>query len=173
MFMTAGYLAEKVSGTSWEDFTHKRILEPLGMKESNFSVSASQKTADFSYPYMEIKDKVEQIPFRKIEGIGPAGSINSNVLDMANWVLLNLNKGKFGDKRIVSEASMGQIHSPQMLIQQPIQHDEILSMSYAMGWMVAPYRGHLLLEHGGASTGSSPWSRSCRGIISESPSCRT
>ena len=153
MFMTAGYLAGKVSGTSWEDFTLKRITEPLGMKESNFSTIASQKAADFSYPYMEIKDKVEQIPFRNIEAIGPAGSINSNVLDMANWVLLNLNKGKFGDKQIVSEASMSQIHSPQMLMRQPIQYDEILYPSYGMGWLVAPYRGHLLLEHGGGIDG--------------------
>jgi len=153
MFMTAGYLAGKVSGTSWEDFTLKRIMEPLGMKESNFSTIASQKAADFSYPYMEIKDKVEQIPFRNIEAIGPAGSINSNVLDMANWVLLNLNKGKFGDKQIVSEASMSQIHSPQMLMRQPIQYDEILYPSYGMGWLVAPYRGHLLLEHGGGIDG--------------------
>jgi CubicO group peptidase (beta-lactamase class C family) len=153
MFMTAGYLAGKVSGTTWEDFTRQRIFEPLGMKETNFSVAETQKTADFSQPYMEIKDKIEQVPFRDIAAIGPAGSINSNVLDMANWVLLNLNKGKFGDKQIVSEASLGQVHSPQMVMPQPIQHDEILYTSYAMGWMVEPYRGHLLLHHGGSVDG--------------------
>ena len=85
MFMTAGYLAGQVSGTTWEDFTRRRILEPLGMKETNFSVVETQHTADFSQPYMEIKDEVEQMPFRNIAAIGPAGSINSNVLDMANW----------------------------------------------------------------------------------------
>ena len=153
MFMTAGLLVGEASKMTWEDFTLKRIMEPLGMKASNFSVIVSQKAADFSYPYMEIKDKVEQIPFRNIDAIGPAGSINSNVLDMANWVMLNLNKGKFGDKQIVSEAAMGQIHSPQMVVQQPIQYDEILYPSYGMGWLVAPYRGHLLLEHGGGIDG--------------------
>ena|GEM_PF-39472 len=153
MYMTAGYLAGQVSGTTWEDFTRQRILEPLGMKETNFSVVETQRTADFSQPYMEIKDKVEQVPFRDIAAIGPAGSINSNVLDMANWVLLNLNKGKFGGKQIISEASLSQVHSPQIVMPSSIQHDEILYSSYAMGWMVEPYRGHLLLHHGGSVDG--------------------
>jgi hypothetical protein len=116
-------------------------------------VALTQKTADFSHPYMEIKDKIEQVPFRDIAAVGPAGSINSNVLDMAQWVLLNLNKGKFGDKQIVSEASMAQVHAPQMLVPVPIQYDEILYVSYGMGWLIAPYRGHLLLEHSGGIDG--------------------
>jgi len=153
MFMTAGYLVGQIAGTAWEEFCRKRILEPLGMKESNFSVTVSQKAADFAFPYMEKKEKVEQIPFRNIDEIGPAGSINSNVLDMAQWVLLNLNKGKLGDKQIISEAALAQIHTPQMVIQQPIQYDEVLYPSYGMGWMIVPYRGHLMLQHGGGIDG--------------------
>jgi CubicO group peptidase (beta-lactamase class C family) len=153
MFMTAGILIGKVDGSSWEEFTQKRIFDPLGMKETNFSVALTQKSADFSRPYMEIKDNVEQVPFRDITAVGPAGSINSNVLDMAQWVLLNLNKGKFGDKPIVSEASMAQIHSPQMVIPGPIQYDEILYESYGLGWVIEPYRGHLVVWHNGGIDG--------------------
>lgn len=153
MFMTAGYLVGKVDGSSWEDFMQKRIIDPLGMKETNFSVALTQKAADFSRPYMEVKDKIEQVPYRDITAVGPAGSINSNVLDMAQWVLMNLNKGKFGNKQIVSEASMAQIHSPQMLTPMPIQYDEILYVSYGMGWVIEPYRGHLLLWHNGGIDG--------------------
>jgi CubicO group peptidase (beta-lactamase class C family) len=153
MFMTAGYLIGEVLGTTWEDFMKKRILEPLEMKETNLSVSDSQKAPDFALPYREKKDQIEPIPFRNIDAIGPAGSINSNVLDMANWVLINLNKGKFKEKQIISEGSLAQIHSPQMLVPNPIQYDEILYPSYGMGWLIVPYRGHLLLEHGGGIDG--------------------
>jgi len=48
MIMTAGYLVGKVDGSSWEEFTQRKILDPLGMKETNFSVALTQKTADFS-----------------------------------------------------------------------------------------------------------------------------
>lgn len=153
MFMTAGYLVGQVAGTTWEKFIAERILNPLGMKGSNFSVVESQKAPDFALPYREKESKVEEIPFRNIDEIGPAGSINSSVAEMANWVLFNLNKGKWGEKQIISEASLNQIHSPQMIIQQPLRYDEILYSSYAMGWMITPYRGHLLLSHGGGIDG--------------------
>jgi CubicO group peptidase (beta-lactamase class C family) len=155
MVMTAGYLVEEVSGMSWEDFTRKKILDPLGMKASNFSVEDSKKAPDFALPYAERKDKIELIPFRNIDAVGPAGSINSNVMEMANWVMCNLNKGKFGDKQIVSEASLGQIQSPQMVMPQPLQYKETFYPSYGMGWMIVPYRGHLMLQHGGGIDGFS------------------
>lgn len=153
MFMTAGYLAGQVAGMSWEAFIRKRIFEPLEMKESNFSVNDSQKAPDFALPYQEKNDKVEPMPFRNLDAIGPAGSINSNVLDMANWILMNLNKGKFNDRQVVSEAALAEIHTPQMVMPRPIQYDEILYPSYGMGWMIVPYRGHLLLQHGGGIDG--------------------
>jgi CubicO group peptidase (beta-lactamase class C family) len=153
MFMTAGYLVGEAAGTSWEEFTRKRIFEPLGMKASNFSVADSEKSPDFSYPYGEKKDKVERIPFRNIDAIGPAGSINSNVVEMANWVLLNLGKGKWGDKQLISEAAMTQVHSPQMVIQGPLRYDEMFHSSYGLGWLITAYKGHLLLTHGGGIDG--------------------
>jgi len=153
MFMTAGYLVGEVAGTGWEAFIQKRFFEPLEMRESNVSITDTPKAADFSLPYQEKNDKVEPIPFRNIDTIAPAGSINSNVLDMANWVLMNLNKGKFKDKQVISEAALAEIHSPQAVMPFPIQYDEILYSNYGMGWTIVPYRGHLLLEHGGGIDG--------------------
>ena len=160
MFMTAGHLVGEVTGTTWEDFVKLHIFEPLGMKDSNFSVNDSQKASDFALPYREKEDKVLEIAFRNIEAIGPAGSINSNVVDMANWVLLNLNKGKWGEKQIISEASLNQLHSPQMIAQEAVfrrfeQYEEFLPQSYGLGWFIAPYRGHLLIHHGGNIDGFS------------------
>lgn len=153
MFMTAGYLVGEVTGTTWEEFVRKRILDPLEMKESNFSVTESEESSDFSYPYQEKKDKVVRIPFRNLDAIGPAGSINSNVLEMANWVLFNLNKGRWADKQIISEAALAQIHTPQMIVQSPLRHEEMLHSSYGMGWLISAYKGHLLLTHGGGIDG--------------------
>jgi CubicO group peptidase (beta-lactamase class C family) len=43
MFMTAGYLVGELSGGTWESFVERRILEPLGMQATNFSVGVSQQ----------------------------------------------------------------------------------------------------------------------------------
>ncbi|MGQ9471397.1 MAG: serine hydrolase domain-containing protein [Candidatus Aminicenantales bacterium] len=99
MFLTAGYLIEKLTNSSWEEFTRQRIFEPLGMKSSNFSVTDTQKTDDYALPYV-LKDKaVIEVPFRNVDTIGPAGSINSNVIDMLKWVRFHLDKGKVGNTK--------------------------------------------------------------------------
>jgi CubicO group peptidase (beta-lactamase class C family) len=85
MFMTAGYMAGKIAGMSWEELVHKKIFEPLGMKTSNFSVNDSQKAKDFSLPYTKRDETIVEIPFRNLDAIGPAGSINSSVNEMARW----------------------------------------------------------------------------------------
>lgn len=160
MFLSAGYLVEKVSGTTWEDFTRRRILDPLGMTSTNFSVAAMRAADDHALPYGEKKDKIEVLPYRNIDAVGPAGSINSNVIDMANWVRLNLDEGLFGGKPIISGSAMAQIHSPQMVVQDPavlLLHGfpELFYPSYGMGWFLTSYRGHTLLHHGGNIDGFS------------------
>jgi CubicO group peptidase (beta-lactamase class C family) len=153
MFMTAGYLVGQISGTSWERFVRNRIFMPLGMTNSNFSVNDSQKAPDFALPYMEKDDKIIKIPFRNIDTMGPAGSINSSVTDMANWILLNLSKGKIGDQQVVSESSLKEIHSPHMISSKSYRYNESFYSMYGMGWAITAYRGHLLLAHGGGIDG--------------------
>ncbi len=154
MFMTAGLLAGEVTGSTWEDVVRSRIFEPLGMKDSDFSIADSRKKPDLALPYGEKEDKVLELPFRDIDAMGPAGSINSNVVDMAQWLLLNLNKGKMGDKQVISEASLAEIHSPQMVIRDGAfrileKFPEMFSSSYGLGWIITQYRGHTWIHHGG------------------------
>lgn len=157
MFLTAGYLVEAVTGKSWEDNVRERIFQPLGMTHTNFSVAESQKTADFALPYREDDDteKIERIPFRNIDLIGPAGSINSSVNDMAKWVKVHLSDGKLEGRQIIGTATLADLHAPQMVMGAPSDRPEITPGSYAMGWMVDSYRGHTRVEHGGNIDGFS------------------
>ncbi len=158
MFMTAGYLVEKIAGLPWEEFARTKILGLLDMKETNFTVTDSQKAPDFSFPYQEMKATVVQIPFCNIDAIGPAGAINSSAADMAQWVLLNLNKGQYGEKpdqRVVAEATLAQILSPQVVVPDRLRYDELFYASYGMGWRITAYRGHPLVYHHGAIDGFS------------------
>jgi CubicO group peptidase (beta-lactamase class C family) len=153
MVMTAGVLIERISGNTWEEFVRRRILDPLGMKTTNFSVNDSQKTTDYSLPYGEQKGEVNEIPFRKIDAIGPAGSINSSVNEMTRWLLLQLGKGKFEDRQIVSEKALGETHTPQIVAGGDLKYDESFYFSYAMGWAVTSDRGHPALSHSGGIDG--------------------
>jgi len=155
LVMTAGYLIGKVSGESWEDFVRHRIFEPLQMNSSNFSVVDSQRSPDFAHPYRkdEHNGEVSEIPFHIMSAIGPAGSINSNVDDMARYAIFQLGKGKIGEHQLVSEANLNLNHSPQVPMPGGAPSKEIGPRSYAMGWVISSYRGHPLWWHNGGIDG--------------------
>ena len=155
MFMAAGYLIEQVTGQSWEAYTQKHLFDPLQMSNSNFSVIDLQKTANRAWPYQEEEGEVKVMEYRNIDAIGPAGSINSNATDMANWLILQLNEGRFQGKQVISGTSLHETHKPQMVMPGDMTTDEIFYSSYGLGWMITSYRGHLRVEHGGNIDGFS------------------
>jgi len=132
-----------------------RIFDPLQMNSSNFSVVDSQKSPDFAHPYRkdEHNGEVSEIPFHVMSAIGPAGSINSNVDDMARYAIFQLGKGKIGEHQLVSEANLNLNHSPQVPMSGGAPSKEIGPRSYAMGWVISSYRGHPLWWHNGGIDG--------------------
>ncbi len=153
MFMTAGYLAGRLAGMTWEELVSGRIFEPLGMARSNFSVAESQRSDDFAYPYTRIDDDVRQVDFRNIDEIGPAGSINSSVEEMIRYVQFHIDAGKYGDEQLLSESNARQMQTPQMAIQSSIQYDELGHNAYGMAFGIGSYRGHKVVQHGGGIDG--------------------
>jgi CubicO group peptidase (beta-lactamase class C family) len=151
MFMTAGILVERLSNQSWEDFIKNNIFQPLGMTHSNCSVNDLKKYEEAAIGYNQ-KDKVNtRLEYRNLDAIGPAGSINSTLTDMMQWVKLHLNKGKQGNQQIVSEAETQHLHTPQMLMPANAfaKSPELTDPSYAMGWFVYRQKGVEIVEHGG------------------------
>lgn len=156
MVLTAGYLTEVITGRSWEDNVRDRIFKPLGMKRSNFSVEETQKDADFSQPYREEKDgTVNQISYRSITNIGPAGSINASAREMAAWVTIHVGHGSLGSTQVLSPTSVEFLHTPKMLLGEPQTKPELVPGGYAPGWFTDVYRGLQRIHHGGNIDGFS------------------
>jgi CubicO group peptidase (beta-lactamase class C family) len=113
MVMTVGYLEGRVANSSWEELVRTRIFQPLDMQNSNFSVAESQKSADSSQPYSLKKDVVTKVPFKNIDAIGPAGSINSSINEMSRYLIFQLGDGTYNGKKIVSPANLKLAHTGQ------------------------------------------------------------
>jgi len=154
MYMTAGLLVEAVSNQSWEDFTKDNIFVPLEMNNTNFSFYESQQTSNYAKPYKEDNKIVKLTEFRDMKAIGPAGSINSTIMDMSNWVTMLLNYGKFNGKKVVDEEMIQETQTPFIIIPGP-STPELSYTNYGLGWMIAQYRGHNRVEHGGNVDGFS------------------
>ena len=163
MFMTAGILAEELTGKTWEDLTAERIFGPLGMGRANFSVDAMQEDPNHAVPHTHSGDsEIEQIPFRNIDAIGPAGSINASAREMANYVIFHMNHGKVGPaddaERLLSEGNAVMMQTPQMVITGPLRarfagHAEIGDPAYGLGLMTSTYHGRRHVYHGGGIDG--------------------
>ncbi len=162
MFMTAGYIAGQLNGTSWEDAVTQRIFKPLGMTGTNFSELETQQSADFGQPYRkgsDLKAELKRIPFDaqcpNRCAMGPAGEINSNVTDMSKYLLFHMNHGKVDGKQLLSENNSIQMQTPQMVIRGAPAYKENGEGSYGMGFFLSTYRGHKVVEHGGNIDGFS------------------
>jgi len=155
MFLTAGYLSEVITGKTWEENVRERILDPLGMARTNFSVLDSQKDQDFAQPYRRKSGKTEKMPFRVISNLGPAGSINSSVNEMSKWLIMQLNGGQFEGKKLANAATVQDMHLAHMPTGGTPQLPGISPADYGMGWFTQSYRGHELVEHGGNIDGFS------------------
>jgi YD repeat-containing protein len=162
MFMTAGYIAGLLNGKSWEDTVRERILAPLGMAGTNFSLKDSQSSPDFAQPYRkgnDVKAEVKRMPFDEQCpdrcAVGPAGEINSSVADMSRYVLFHLSNGKLAGKPLLSENNSIQMQIPQMVLQFTPSYKEESEVSYGMGFFISQYRGHKRVEHGGNLDGFS------------------
>jgi CubicO group peptidase (beta-lactamase class C family) len=167
-YLAAGAMVDQVSGITWEEFVINRIFKPLNMNSSSLSPEALEKSPDHAFPYkmdMEALKKfpenqaeffgvpLKKLPVENIGVYGPAGSINSNLEDMAKWVMLYLNQGKAGDKQLISKDTLIQLIAPQILTGGPLKYEEILPGSYGMAWMITPYRGYYLVSHDGMIKG--------------------
>ena len=153
MYITAGQIVAKVSGKSWDDFVKERIFTPLGMTGSATSVRAIPGQTDVASPHATINDTVRSIPWRDIDNAGPAGSINSNAVDMAQWVRLQLGRGNYGGKQLISGRMVDEMHQAHMVIRSDSADranvPETHLRAYGLGWFLEDYRGRMVVQHGG------------------------
>jgi CubicO group peptidase (beta-lactamase class C family) len=160
MYIAAGQVVARVGKTTWDDFVRDRIFTPLGMKASTTTVRELGRATNLATPHAEVNDTVRGIgAWRNIDNAGPAGSINSNVVDMAQWVRLQLNRGTVDGKRLISARMVDEMWTPHTVI--PIDsaaramnpHTHL--SAYGLGWFLEDYRGKLLVHHGGNIDGFS------------------
>ncbi len=152
-FTSAGYIMAQQVDSTWEDLVRNEILDPLEMKHTVFSVTDSQKAPDFAKPHIEGKAGVEEMVFQDNDVLGPAGSMCSNVTDLSNWLLFNLNHGKFKERQVISPRTLGKIHFPHVVVPRPVRYKEVNYDNYGLGWFVTAYHGHRHIHHGGVLFG--------------------
>jgi len=159
MFLLQGVIAEQITGKSWEDNVREKILNPLGMTTANLSIGEMEKAADAALGYNTDEDgKNEKTDYYHIAAMGPAGSINASVTEMAEWLKVWIHGGKYGETEILPAPYVSEAMTPQMVMGGGAPGKERPSLhfsTYGYGWMCSSYKGHYRVQHGGNIDGFS------------------
>jgi len=156
MYTTAGYLAGRVAGTSWEALVQREILEPLRMTASGASEAALTTAPNMARRYALHDDGQVRLvpPMRSTDPIAPTGGLHASLDDMTRYLAMHMQAGTFEGRDILARADARAMQSPQMVMQRPmaIEADEFPELSdeaYGMGLLVTHYRGRKLVHHPG------------------------
>ncbi len=160
MYLAAGEAAAAVGRASWDDLVRSRIFTPLGMTSSSTSIRALQGRENVATPHATLNDTVRAIPWKNIDNIAPAGSINSTVRDMAQWLRLQLGRGKYGATQVISTGNHGEMWLPNIHIRLEGPGARYLApganlSAYGLGWFLQDFNGRLAVHHGGNIDGMS------------------
>ncbi len=139
----AGYIVERVSGIPFDDYIDQRIHQPLQMSNSTFRQPLPANLAPMmSSSYAQLTEP--EIPF-EIVNVPPAGSLSSTGADMANFMIAHLQRGQFGDARILNEETARMMHETRTDIMAPLH-------GMRLGFYQQDINGRRVITHGGDTT---------------------
>lgn len=141
----SGLIMEEASGLPYRDYLQKKIFDPLKMTHTNATDISDENKKYFATGYEYINDEYKKMVFEYYHTF-PASDINSTVNDMANFMLMHLNRGTFENKAILQPQS-----SLRMTTTQFRNHPAIVG--YTCGLFESTINGTKALYHGGGMDG--------------------
>ncbi len=143
-YIVLGGIIEKLSGLSYSDYVRKRILEPLGMRNTGF---LGEDVPELATPYVVPAEgqpkpgRIRPIP------IGSDGALVSTVLDLARYLGMWLRRGA----PLLSPEGYAEAVRPRVpMPSEPRWPEPVGPSSYALGLSVQKFFGRTLIGHGGS-----------------------
>lgn len=156
MYITAGEVIKKVTGKSWGENVQERILDPVKMDRTIWSLKQLETKGNYATPHAFEEEKNIPIPFVDWEEVGALGGIISSVNDIGKWMIFNMDNGIIGTDTLLTPASRNMIwkvHNPFMVDHTKSNDFNTHFRGYGLGWSLSDYRGKLRVNHGGGYDG--------------------
>ncbi len=155
LYVIAGEVIETVSGKSWCDFVEEKIMKPIGMSHSAASWSRLKDTTNTIVPHVPTDGKLEIIPRYKNHIFDAAAGLYASTNDLSKWLILQMNKGKYGDnQQIFSEKRHAEMWTSQTILPGNAGFPYKSNFkTYGLGWQLTDVNGHLQVSHTGGLDG--------------------
>ncbi|MGI9205364.1 MAG: serine hydrolase domain-containing protein, partial [Woeseiaceae bacterium] len=141
-----GRILEKVSGISFARLLEENALRPLGMTRSAFTPE-EHLLANLPEAYMWRYQGDRTVAPTFELGMQPAGSMFSTMDDLALFMSALIKKGAGLNDRILSEATLEQMWTPQSDIRSG------RNRSFGIGFSLGRFADEMSVSHGGAIYG--------------------
>jgi CubicO group peptidase (beta-lactamase class C family) len=154
-YTLVAYLIEKFSGVSYAKYIQEYILDPLEMNDTAF-IPRPDMEERLSIPYIIDRKTGAYVPTRRTKAdVWPAGVIYGTVLNQANWLIANLNRGLFKGHRLISEATFQVVMTRQYdQFAGPIAWGWLNETTgYGLTWWISERYGDKLFAHSGSVSG--------------------
>ena len=158
MYAAAGAVVEAVSGQRWDEAMRSRIFEPLGMKATIATATTLARQPNVAMPHDVVDGKLRVIENASVDGVAPAGSVWSNVDDMAKWSAMLIDDGKAGGRVILKPETVQEFFKPQTMVTREAFYPTARLTkprwtTYGLGWFQQDYRGRAIDFHTGSIDG--------------------
>ena len=156
MYITAGEIIKKVSGKTWGENVQERILNPINMERSIFSLSDLEKKGNYATPHALEKEQNIPIRYEDWEEVGALGGVISSVNDIGKWMIFNMNNGIVGEDTILSTSSRNiiwKMHNTFNVDHTLSNESNTHFRGYGLGWGLADFHGRLRVSHSGGYDG--------------------
>lgn len=145
----AAVAAAKAYDTTWEKASEERLYKPLKMNSTSSRYSDFEGRPNRALNHVSINGNWAHKFQRQPDAQSPAGGVSSSVNDLAQWVRLQMGKGKVDGVQVVDAAALAETHKPHMLTSySPLNN---LPCFYGLGMNVNyDEKARLRLSHSGA-----------------------
>lgn len=155
--MTAGGESAAVAArTTWEDLADEILFGPAGMDSTSMrheDYAAADNRAEL---HVEVEGEWASAFERNPDPQAPAGGVNSNVIDLGEWLRLQINAGELDGVQVIEEEALDETHIPHVTKTPPRPTIADHAGFYALGWNLdTGETGAVRWNHSGAfSTGA-------------------
>ena len=137
----AGYVVQRVSGQPLDEYIQRHILAPLDMQHSTFTQPLPGKLAPLlAKGYVSASDGKPK-SFELVNP-APAGAMTASPLDMAHFMIAQLQGGRFDDAHILQPRTVALMHSRQYTAAQGLNGMDL-------GFYQENRNGQRIIGHGG------------------------
>ncbi|KAH9038942.1 beta-lactamase/transpeptidase-like protein [Lactarius pseudohatsudake] len=158
MYMVGAHVITVLSGIQFTEFVKDRILRPLKMTESTYSIDEAIQSGKASETWTPFGRRIPPwMEGRDIELMAGPGGLISNIKELASWVKLFLNNGVDLDTNatIIPRGAFETMTSAhQIFFGYPTEMSATI-VGYGLGLMRFSAAGHDSLYHGGSAPGVS------------------